>query len=147
LAAEGEGMKKFHIGDVLTILTGRLVSTRHMEGVYDILNFLHQDNLFTHQLPRASNEAKPWLRSMVPQLCVPEVEVLAVGELLLMLETPSGKETPGFLIPGWLSKLAAVYGEEFELSPIPVAEILHRDPLEELREMVPAEKIIRVTEL
>ena len=27
----------FHIGDVLTITTGCLLSPRHMEGVYDIL--------------------------------------------------------------------------------------------------------------
>jgi hypothetical protein len=29
--------KQFHISDVLSITTGRLVSTRHMTGVYDLL--------------------------------------------------------------------------------------------------------------
>lgn len=61
-------MKLFHISDILSITTGRLVSNRHIEGVYDILNFLTGDNLFTHQLPRASRECEPWLRTQFPQL-------------------------------------------------------------------------------
>lgn len=31
--------RNFHLGDILSITTGRLVSRRHMEGVYDLLNF------------------------------------------------------------------------------------------------------------
>jgi hypothetical protein len=37
--------RPFHLGDVLTITTGRLVSPRHMDGVYDVLNFMTGDNL------------------------------------------------------------------------------------------------------
>jgi len=61
-------MKTFHISDVLSITTGRLVSSRHIDGVYDILNFLTGDNLYTHQLPRAMRECKPWLRSQFPSI-------------------------------------------------------------------------------
>lgn len=46
--------KRFHLGDVLSITTGHLLSPRHMEGVYEILNHMTGDQLFTHQLPRAS---------------------------------------------------------------------------------------------
>ena len=60
--------KQFHISDVLSVTTGRLVSSRHMEGIYEILNFLTGDNLFTHQLPRAMRECEPWLRSQFPYL-------------------------------------------------------------------------------
>jgi len=45
--------KDFHISDILSITDGRLVSTRHMDGIYEILNFMTGDNLFTHQLPRS----------------------------------------------------------------------------------------------
>ena len=48
--------RDFHIGDILSVTTGRLVSPRRMDGVYDILNFMTGDNLFTHQLPRAARE-------------------------------------------------------------------------------------------
>jgi hypothetical protein len=61
-------MKTFHISDVLSITTGRLVSSRHIDGIYDILNFLTGDNLYTHQLPRAMRECKPWLRSQFPSI-------------------------------------------------------------------------------
>lgn len=50
--------KSFHLGDVLSITHDRLVSPRHMEGVYDICNWLTQDNLFTHQLPRVHDECR-----------------------------------------------------------------------------------------
>src|SRR4051812_24177917 len=61
-------MKQFHISDVLSVTTGRLVSSRHMDGIYEILNFLTGDNLFTHQLPRAMRECEPWLKTQFPKL-------------------------------------------------------------------------------
>ncbi len=60
--------KSFHLGDILSITTGRLVSLRHIDGVYDILNFMTGDNLFTHQLPRASRECAPELKKQFPAL-------------------------------------------------------------------------------
>lgn len=60
--------KAFHFSDVLSITTGRLVSTRHIEGVYDILNWMTQDDLFTHQLPRAMRECSPALVALYPEL-------------------------------------------------------------------------------
>jgi len=60
--------KQFHISGVLSVTTGHLVSPRHMDGIYDILNFMTGDNLFTHQLPRASDECKPYLLKQHPQL-------------------------------------------------------------------------------
>ena len=60
--------KKFHLGDILSVTMGRLVSPRHMDGIYDILNFMTGDNLFTHQLPTASRVCKPDLLRQHPQL-------------------------------------------------------------------------------
>ena len=60
--------RTFHIGDILTITTGRLVSPRHVDGIYDILNFMTGDNLFTHQLPRGMDECAPSLREQFPDL-------------------------------------------------------------------------------
>lgn len=60
--------KDFHLGDVLSITTGVLVSFRSMEGIYDILNFMTGDDLFTHQLPRATDECKPHLLEQFPEL-------------------------------------------------------------------------------
>jgi hypothetical protein len=61
-------MKQFHISDVLSVTTPLLLSSRHMEGVYDILNWLTGDSLYTHQLPRAEREVRPWMRTQFPDL-------------------------------------------------------------------------------
>lgn len=30
--------RKFHLGDVLSVITARVVSPRHVDGLYDILS-------------------------------------------------------------------------------------------------------------
>lgn len=62
----------FHLGDILSITTGRLVSLDHIDGVYNILNFMTQDSLYTHQLVIAApimkepiKDQHPWLREII----------------------------------------------------------------------------------
>lgn len=138
--------KSFHISDVLTVITGRLISTRHMDGVYDILSFMTGDNLFTHQLPRAREECIPYLLEQFPQLDTPEMQ-FAVGELIEMLETISDKKELDNLLLGWLSKLTSgKYGvkceEELEVKPIPWGTHLTKDPIEEATDMIGDSKVI-----
>lgn len=59
-------MRLFPVADVLTITTGRLCS--EMGRVYEILNFMTGDSLFTHQLPRAMEECGPWIAAQYPEL-------------------------------------------------------------------------------
>lgn len=59
-------MKKFHISDILSVTTGYLVSTRHIDGVYDILDYMSGESLFTHALVRVSKEVAPLLIAMYP---------------------------------------------------------------------------------
>lgn len=61
-------MRSFHLGDILSITTGCLVSPRHMDGVYDILNFMTGNDLYTHQLPSVAGEMAPRLLAQHPQL-------------------------------------------------------------------------------
>lgn len=122
--------KRFHLGDVLSITTDRLVSPSHIGGVYGILNHMLDDNLFTHQLPRAGKLAKPYLLAQFPQL----------GDI----EPPEhfdGKEH----VLRWLAELTLIYGEWFEVEQIPEIEQDHRDPLTEMAEMLrPDQKIVTV---
>ena len=121
-------MKKFHLGDVLSITTGRLVSPRGIDGVYDILNHMTGDNLFTHQLPRASDECKPFLAKQFPQLA----EINASGV------NPQNHKT-------WLAEQVAKYGEEFEVEPIPADAHEVKNPMVEAAEMMGGpEKVIAV---
>lgn len=86
--------KEFDLGDILSITTGTLVSPRHMDGVYDILNFMTGDNLFTHQLSRASREMAPRLLAQHPDLAAVDASVV----------TPEN-------FKAWLDEQVAKYGE------------------------------------
>ena len=147
--------KRFHLGDVLTVTTGRLVSPRHVDGLYDILGFMSgEDGLFTHQLGRVGKECTPYLLKQFPGLDSPEMQ-FALGELIEMLETPSGKKEPDKLITGWLSKITSgkygiqlpLCGEQndtLEVAKLPPDAHEQIDPLSELAEKVHPDKIITV---
>src|SRR3990170_796891 len=94
--------KLFHLGDILSITTGRLVSKRHIEGVYDILNFMTRDNLYTHQLPRASRECAPVLLVQHPQLAA-----------------VTGDEVTQENFKAWLEDRCAEFGEELLVTQMP----------------------------
>jgi hypothetical protein len=121
--------KRFHLGDVLSITTGKLVSPRHIEGVYDILNWMTGDNLFTHQLPRACRECQPHLLAQLPQLAdVDASEVNAENHA------------------AWLAEQVCKYGESFAVQPIPSGAHEHKDPITEAAEMMGGpDKVIAVT--
>jgi hypothetical protein len=61
-------MKKFHVGDVLSITTGKLLSLQGMAGIYEILDYMTDKEHYTHELPNAGNICKPVLLKQFPQL-------------------------------------------------------------------------------
>lgn len=126
---------KFHISDVLSITTGRLVSNRHVEGVYKILNHMTGDNLFTHQLPRASRECAPMLIAAYPQLSKDDPTtarcIAAMDRSIEMGERDNA-------VVGMVEKVRAEHGLP-EMLDVPVLEhgqSSHADPMEELFEMM-----------
>ena len=136
--------KQFHLGDVLSITTGRLVSPRHIDGVYDILNFMTGDNLFTHQLPRASNECKPYLVEQFPQLATTEMDS-AIADLSDALKSKSGKAQVEKVVADWLAKQVSKYGEMFAVKSIPTDAHEVNNPIAEAAEMMGGpEKVIVV---
>lgn len=122
--------KRFHLGDVLSVTTGNLLSPRGMGGVYDVLNFLTGDNLFTHQLPRARQECKPHVLRQHPQLR--DVH-----------PTWDDHAEKGF-VDAWLAEQVQKFGETLELSPVPAGAYTARDPIDELCGMVGDDKVIVV---
>lgn len=150
--------KEFSLGDVLSITTGRLLSERRIDGVYDILNWMTGDDLFTHQLPRAGKACQPWLVEQYPQLDPkqsPKLQTM-LDKLTAMLDRESPEVRNGmeisYLIRGWLSSigmnfwglssndmlivypLAAKWGEWYE----------SKDPMEELIKMVGADRVVGI---
>ena len=122
--------KTFHLGDILSITTGRLVSPRHISRPRDILDWMTGDHLMTHQLPRACGECEGPLLAQHPDL--------------RNIEVPAdlrGKEG----VDAWLAAQVAVYGETREVAPLDDEDHTSIDPLEELRMMRPDGEIIAVT--
>ena len=124
--------KDFDLGDILSITTGKLVSPRYMEGIYDILNYMTDDNLFTHQLPRAMRECREPLLTQHPELA--EVDL------------PNDIE-PDAAIFTWLDEQKAIYGQElpvWQLGTDGVGSHERRDPLAELADMIGPERVVSV---
>lgn len=131
--------KRFHISDVLSITTGRLVSNRHIGGVYDILGFMTGENLFTHQLPRASEQCRPFLAAQFPQLASDELQ----ADIVAMCDAlPDDKAEAQIRITAWLAKTAERHGEFFDVEKLPAGDSGHVDPLQELVEMVGPDRVI-----
>jgi hypothetical protein len=122
--------KRYHLGDILSITTGRLVSPRHMDGVYDILNFMTGDDLYTHQLPRAADECRPYLAKQFPQLS--KIDLSKVGE--------------GFKQSweSWLADQVKEHGEYHDVRTMPMDDHDQIDPITELKQMRPDIEIIQI---
>lgn len=119
--------RDFDLGDILTVTTGCLLSPRHMDGVYDILNFMTGDNLFTHQLPRASRECAPVLLLQHPQLAAVDAESITPENCLAKLAQ-------------WKAK----FGETLSVEPCGPDVHERIDPLSELAEKVSPDRIVTV---
>lgn len=119
--------RDFHIGDILSITTGRLVSPRLIEGVYDILDFMTGDQNFTHQLPRISRECRPHLLTQHPQLA-------SIDHAGVARETWRQ----------WLDEQIAQFGETLPVMSLAPDEHERIDPISELAELVHPSKIIVV---
>lgn len=119
--------RDFHLGDILSVTHDRLLSPRLIAGVYDILNFMTGDNLYTHQLPRACRECKPHLLQQHPQLA--QIDASSV--------TAENWQA-------WLAEQVSAFGETLPVSPLPEHAHEFIDPVSELAEIVHPSKIITV---
>jgi len=117
--------KEFHLGDVLSITTSRLVSPRLIEGVYDILNYMTGENLFTHQLVRAHDVCRPYLLKQFPQLKDVNCEDVAPDNWRERIDT-----------------LVKEFGETLMVEPLPKGVYISIDPITEAEAMVGPEKVI-----
>lgn len=116
----------FPLADILTMTTGRLLSHRGMGGVYDIANFMTGDNLMTHQLPRAGDVCGPALLAQHPNLAGVE---------------PSPDLDEANLLT-WIRDAEREHGEELPVTPLESGVWVHRNPIEELCDMIGPERVI-----
>lgn len=145
-------MKQFHISDILSVTTGRLVSSRHMDGIYELLNFLTGDTLFTHQLPRAMRECEPWLRSQFPYLFPehPPVKKCLDGlDAMMKIDGNSRVDRARTCAEFVVAVQREAKFPELLPDELPVYEMgekmhIHIDPIEEAKAMVGDKKVIAI---
>lgn len=91
--------KEFSTRDVLSIATGRLMGD--IGGVYEVLNWMTGESLFTHQLPRVANEARPVLLAAYPllQQAVDEVEQVTTENYHQWRQTWEDRYGPMISVP------------------------------------------------
>ncbi len=117
--------RTYALADILTMTTGRLLTTRGIGAVYDIANWMTGDNLFTHQLPRAADACGPALLAQHPQLT--------------NVTPPEDIDVPDLM--AWLANAEAEHGQELPVTPLPEGAWQHQNPIEELCDMVGPEKV------
>lgn len=120
--------KTFHIGDILSVLSGKLVSPKHIGGVYEICDWMTNRANMTHQLPRVSREVEPQLREDFPDLAAVEV--------------PSGLNSEEKVLD-YIASLGMGETREVERLRDP-ADHTDIDPIAEIRMINPNAKIIEI---
>ncbi|MFZ3473103.1 hypothetical protein ACODT3_10785 [Streptomyces sp. 4.24] len=115
------------LADVLSVTTGRLLSRRHVDGIYDLLRHMTGQDVYTHQLGKIADACMPDLVKQHP--------------FLADLKPPAGLDAPDLM--AWLVEAERVHGEEIELKPL--ATWQHRDPIEDACDEVGADKVFRIS--
>lgn len=98
--------REFHIGEILTVTLDKLLSPRHMGGVYEILHWMTGDPVYTDQVPQAIKECAPSLREQHPDLAA----VTLPADL-----ADSGAEDA---VLAWLAEQVEQYGETRPVRPL-----------------------------
>lgn len=118
--------KKFHLGAVLSMTTGKLLC--QMEDIYRIAQHMAGEPIWTHQLGRVMAASKPHLLAQFPALTA--VTGAAV--------TPEN-------VAAWLYERVTEHGEFLDVAPMPEHAHESIDPLSELAEKVHPDKIITIS--
>ncbi len=114
--------RSFHLGDILSVTTGRLVAPGHVDAVHQLLDFMTGDTLFTHQLPRAIGECAPHLLAQHPDL----------AEVSVPDEFDNAKH-----VLTWLNEQVMRFGEFRDVLPLKEEDHTRIDPISELKMMRP----------
>jgi hypothetical protein len=122
-----ETEKEFATCDVLSTVTGRLIGK--IDGVYEVLNWMTGESVYTHQLPRICREACPALVARHPHLqqAIDEAEQVTRENWQQWRQTWEDRYGPTISVP----KFSADAHERI-------------DPISELAEKVHPDKIITI---
>ncbi len=121
--------KAFATGDVLSTATGYLVTPKGIGAVYEVLEWMTGESVYTHQIPRIGREAAAVLLAAHPELAEAYAEAKQI--------TPNNWQQ-------WLATWLSRYGEAITVPKFTADEHERIDPISELAEKVPPGRIIVV---
>lgn len=115
--------RKFHVGDLLSITTDRLLSPQagHPEGPYNLMAFMLGRPPKIMKLTEAVNKCRPCLIAQFPEFGAPEM-TNALAELDRIRATKTKREE-SLVLQEWYhilvsGKLGVRFQMEYEVSPI-----------------------------
>ena len=120
--------RTFRASDILTVTTGYFLSDDPNDEfgiLYNLLNYLTGDNLYTHQLGRVADECAPYLRDQFKWAAEFDDIDISPSNYLEISKMANDK-----------------YGRELSVHPIPMDDHDVIDPLTELLKMAPHAKIL-----
>lgn len=109
--------REFHIGDILSMLSGRLVAPTGMQGIYGLAQHMTGGPVWTHQLPRVMDEAVDHLREQHPDLAAVDV--------------PKGLNSEAAVL-AWLVTVTDEHGTTRHVRPLAPVDHTDIDPIQEL---------------
>lgn len=118
--------REFTTAELLTVIDGKMMCP--IGRIYEILNWVTRDNLMTHQLPRASREAEPFLRETFPSLAA--------------ITVPAGLNSQE-KVETYVASLNLP--ESWPVPRMPSSDHARIDPILELQHMVGADKVITIS--
>jgi hypothetical protein len=123
--------RTFHVGDILSLMTGRLVSPDGINGLHALAEHMAGEPVWTHQLPRVSEESEQSLRDQFPDLAAIEIPTF----------TSKDREAE---VKVWITNIANRYGATRDVEPLGRTEHTSIGPIEEMRMMRPDMPIIAI---
>lgn len=119
--------KEFPTADVMSSVTGRLMGD--IAGVYEVLGWMTDESLMTHQLPRVGREAKAAMLAFRPDVATAYEEAQHVN--------PDNWRD-------WLKVWTDRYGEKMAVPKMTAEQHERIDPVSELVEKVHPDRIVAV---
>lgn len=108
---------KFSTLTIVSVISGKALGK--IDELYQILDFMTGDAVFTHQIPRAMKTCRPDLQKRFPDLAA------AVDPEKITKETAAAIS----------AKIVEQFGMELDVAPLPAGAWQPKDPIEELLNM------------
>jgi hypothetical protein len=109
--------RTFPLGVILTVTTEQLVAP--FADLHEFLEYMAGEPVWTHQLPRVNDEAKPVILAQHPQLAT------------VRIPDDFGSDPESAIV--WLAEQVKHFGEALEIRPLAVSDHRSIDPISELR--------------